>query len=565
MIWGILQPKAENVPGTALLDEVAKEKTQYDGADTSHLKKDRDGRTVLVPQPSDDPRDPLNWPILKRELCFWTLCFEAGLVGAIGPLISNGYADIALELGTSVNAVASSNGWTLIGLGVAMFFQSSIAVKFGRRPVFILGALMLFFFSIWSGVAKNNTSFTVSRALQGCGMAPYEALATATIGDLYFVHQRGLRITIWGFAIIGGISLAPIINGKVITSDLGWKWCFWLIAIFYGVAAIMVILFMPETVYDREEKYETDSGADAAALDRTIAHAHPADRSTTPSQADEKNEKEIGQIERAETSTRTYLPAKTFWEELRPWSGYYKDTPFWQMFFRPFPVALSPVVICGFFVYGMTTAWIVALSVASSIIFGGPPLNFSAEGVGYMSIGPFIASILGAFVTGYLLDEASKWLARKNNGVFEPEFRKFRNTRLILILPATLICLAGFLGWYGMIGKVDSWVGPEFMYSIIYFGNGLASTAIVSYIIDVHRKMAPEAFTIINFVKNMIIYGFTQFVANWVIDWGLKKIFGFLAGVFTLCLLFALPLWVFGKHIRLWISRHPELFTEKPL
>jgi hypothetical protein len=45
---------------------------------TSGLKTARDGTTVLIPQPSDDPSDPLNWSRTKKNLVFLTLlpgCF----------------------------------------------------------------------------------------------------------------------------------------------------------------------------------------------------------------------------------------------------------------------------------------------------------------------------------------------------------------------------------------------------------------------------------------------------------------------------------------------------------
>jgi hypothetical protein len=35
--------------------------------DSGLLKTASDGRTVLIPQPSDDPRDPLNWSSLKKH------------------------------------------------------------------------------------------------------------------------------------------------------------------------------------------------------------------------------------------------------------------------------------------------------------------------------------------------------------------------------------------------------------------------------------------------------------------------------------------------------------------
>ena len=37
-------------------------------ANTRHLKTSSDGRTILIPQPSDDPNDPLNWSQTKKNI-----------------------------------------------------------------------------------------------------------------------------------------------------------------------------------------------------------------------------------------------------------------------------------------------------------------------------------------------------------------------------------------------------------------------------------------------------------------------------------------------------------------
>jgi hypothetical protein len=43
------------------------------GSDTSALKTAADGQTVLIPQPSDDPDDPLNWSWLKKHTVFLSM------------------------------------------------------------------------------------------------------------------------------------------------------------------------------------------------------------------------------------------------------------------------------------------------------------------------------------------------------------------------------------------------------------------------------------------------------------------------------------------------------------
>ena len=45
-------------------------KEQYGVTD---LKTAKDGKTVLIPQPSDDPTDPLNWPAWKKAVVLLTI------------------------------------------------------------------------------------------------------------------------------------------------------------------------------------------------------------------------------------------------------------------------------------------------------------------------------------------------------------------------------------------------------------------------------------------------------------------------------------------------------------
>lgn len=68
------------MPGTVLLNDEA----AHAEAQTANLKHGtgRNAHIVLSPQPSDDPNDPLNWPLLKKEAIIWILCFGAMLNAA---------------------------------------------------------------------------------------------------------------------------------------------------------------------------------------------------------------------------------------------------------------------------------------------------------------------------------------------------------------------------------------------------------------------------------------------------------------------------------------------------
>jgi hypothetical protein len=65
-------------------------------------------------------------------------------------------------------------------------------------------------------------------------------------------------------------------------------------------------------------------------------------------------------------------------------------------------------------------AWFSVLAGVSALIFGSPPYNFSVEQLGLLCIGGVVASLLG-FSAGPLNDWLCKVMARRNNGIYEPE------------------------------------------------------------------------------------------------------------------------------------------------
>ncbi|EJD39081.1 putative cycloheximide resistance protein [Auricularia subglabra TFB-10046 SS5] len=539
MPFGILEDRyLDNVPGTALLEDLRRKDDIADVAGFKH-GTGRDSHIVLVPQPSDDPRDPLNWPTAKKEACF---CCSNPRSGAIGPILTPGYNLIAVQWNVSVNTVAAANGYAVVSLAIAMMIMAPFAVKYGRRPVFIVSALMLFLCSIWTATEHGLSSFIASRVFHGAGMASFEALMTATIADMYFVASAsapyilGLWLNLPTAST--GRRVSPPVNGFVIASaELGWRWAFWLISIAFGIALVLIILFVPETTVRAPP----------------LPHAKAAVRGDAAS--GEESEKKLAEPTlEAASVTQDYLPPKTFIQELAPWSGYLNSAGLFEVFWRPFPFALSPAIIFAEFTYGLTTVWLVILSTVSSFVFGGPPYFFDPTQVGLVSIGPLIATIISVIIGGPLCDWSATAFAKRNKGIYEPE------ARLVLMIPMLVLQVVGYAGWAAMQSHDVHWIGPVIMYSLVNAGQSIGSTAIQAYVIDVHRKSTPECFALVNFVKNMILFGFTQFAVNWVQAMGILHTFGMLAGLTALCILTTVPMYVYGKRCRSWVARHPALF-----
>jgi MFS family permease len=188
---GVLEDRAmEHVPGTTQYYDDP-ERPQYAADGVTGLKMDTSGPVpiILVPQPSDDPNDPLNWPLWKRDLITLILSLTAIFGTALGPILAANTITLSLWLKVKFTKVALLTGYFLLGVGVGGFFFVPSSRIWGKRHAFLIGTMILIGTSAWGGATGHNyKSLLWARIIQGIGAAPFEALVNATVGDLYFVH-----------------------------------------------------------------------------------------------------------------------------------------------------------------------------------------------------------------------------------------------------------------------------------------------------------------------------------------------------------------------------------------
>lgn len=161
------------------------------GGRGSHLKTDKPGKIILVPQPSDDANDPLNWPLWKRDSILAILCLVSVISTTTSPLLAANTLTLSLYYVRNFTEAALLTGYHLCGVGVAGFLCVPSARVWGKRHLFLLGNILMIISSAWGGGSKKNyKSLLWARIFQGLALAPFEALVNAAVGDLYFVHVR---------------------------------------------------------------------------------------------------------------------------------------------------------------------------------------------------------------------------------------------------------------------------------------------------------------------------------------------------------------------------------------
>jgi hypothetical protein len=169
-------------------------------------KKTSDGM-ILDPQPEDVDND----------------CMVGG---GMTPILAAGFSDVAETYNVSIPEVARTTGLYMMGLGVGSVFASPTAILYGKRPVYLFCAAMFVGTSAWCAASPTYVSLLVARIFQGISISSVECLPSATIAEIFFLHERAYRIGIYTLLLLGGKNLVPLVSAAIIQS-LGWRWVFW--------------------------------------------------------------------------------------------------------------------------------------------------------------------------------------------------------------------------------------------------------------------------------------------------------------------------------------------------
>ncbi|KAK5652075.1 hypothetical protein OQA88_10851 [Cercophora sp. LCS_1] len=562
---GVLEDRSmDHVPGTTRYFDDP-ERPQYAANGTDGLKCDTSGPVpiILVPQPSDDPNDPLNWPLWKRDLITFILSLTAIFATALGPILAANTVALSMFFTRTFSKVAELTGWFLLGVGVAAVFFVPSGRIWGKRHLFVGGCVLLVITSAWGGGSgKNYDSFLAARVFQGVATAPFESLVNAAVGDLYFVHQRGIRMAFTNLAVFGGAFFTPILVGRI-TNDIGWEWTFYFVAIFCGLCLPAIYFFCPETAYRRDASLNLD----------LVARTSAGDGSKNDEQGDKETSVANHQLVAASRSSETsgangtgdveqspQVPHKTTWKQsLALFNGRKTDESFWKLLLRPFPLFLQPAFLWACLIQGLLIGWTVFIGVIMAQLFLSTPLWWTEVQTGYAYTAAFIGAIIGFVIAGALSDWSARYMTKLNGGIYEPEFR------IVLVIPQMILGCAGLFGYGitvdGLLYNKYHYAVPLTFFALEVAGMVIGAVASSLYIVDAYRDLAIEGFTCMIIFKNIFSFALTFKAFEWLITNRSKAapMFNALGIVQIVVCLSSIPLYIYGKRLRSFFYRNDIL------
>ncbi|KAJ5649589.1 Major facilitator superfamily domain general substrate transporter [Penicillium longicatenatum] len=454
----------------------------------------------LHPQPTSDALDPLNWSKFQKHVILAIVMFKYFLFTYLTTTTVPSF----MEIQTQYQINYAQVNWTVavpaLGLSVGPLIWSSLSDIYGRRVIFLLGTTISLVSTIGAAVADSYSGYMAARFFQGFGVSPASTVGMAVVNDLFFDYERGQKLGLWVLAIDSGLLLGPTFGGFL--NVVSAQWINWFNAILFAVLFFLELLFMPETLYPRQQMLLNESIVKLNRQSGSVSEKNEADKETPAPQATAPAEASFSDPAR----TRK-LP----FVNLRPVPGMRHPKP-WDSIVRFALTFRLPAVVIAVIGYSFLWYWWV-LSVITMV--PSAYATYSPLIQGLLFIGLFLGTTISEICcSGRLSDYIIKSLSKHNGN------HRVAEMRLWLAYPAIIITAVGLIVWGVSLDRDYHWVVGQVAFFLFAAGIQIGNTVASSYIVDAYPLQSTSVVTFYAVFLNLSAFINPFFIASWQTSMG---------------------------------------------
>lgn len=486
------------------------------------------------PPPSSDEKDPLRWPRRAKVLALLSMAFfnfAANFAAAGLSVASVLLGEEFHKTEQQVNALLTYN-FLLLGLGNLVWVP--LSVKFGKRPVMLISTVTLFAVLIWTAKAKSFNELLIARCISGFVSAAGESILPGIVSDMFFLHERGLMMSIYVILISSGTAVGPLVGGFIVEGGPGkWRDFVWLCAALAGIDLLGIFFLYPESSFTRPP-------VSATPLSSTKDVGHKSTDEAVGTCDVIENPSHTGQ----NTHQYSWVVELSY---PKVWTSFYRVNPLVNLtkaFILPVLFLLSVPVVWTVFLYGGSLASQIIMIFAFPSLLLAPPYQFASSSVGLMQIAALIGFVIACYGGGYVSDEITARLIIRNHGNFVPE------QRLISLIPGCIFAPVGCILLALACQNDLHWAVIAVGFGLVSFGTVYSPNIAMTYLLDCYPAFAQEILVAVNVIKNLVAFLFVYVAVDWVNSQGWIQVYMIMFMVVTLATLLAIPLYFVGGKSR---------------
>ncbi|KAK0207636.1 major facilitator superfamily domain-containing protein, partial [Armillaria fumosa] len=407
-----------------------------------------------------DRRNPINFSRRRKWAITVLSSFSTLLAASTAAGYNLGFDSMTRDLNcTRFQATIGLSTYTL-GFGIVPIFTAAFSEEFGRQPLYIVSAGGFFIMYIMVALAKNIQTVIIARFLQGSFSSTWTTMVGGTIADIWVPEERGLPMTIFTVAAIGGTGVGPMMAGWIeMNQRLEWKWIQWIQMMICGIYIALFPLIMKET----------RSSILLARLAKKI-------------RKETGNNRYRAHVEDERTSLSTLI---------------------FISITRPIVLMLTEPVVASFSVW-IGFCWGVVYALVESIPFIFRDLHNFNDGL----LGTAFAVMVVGSLLGYLSNILQENLYRKNFPHRGPEARLYMACAGAIMLPAGMFLYA----WTSF--TFVPWIAPAIGITIFMWAIFIVFLAVFTYLADTYGPFASSALAGQSLCRNLAAMAFPLFTTQ---------------------------------------------------
>ncbi|KJA28007.1 hypothetical protein HYPSUDRAFT_51464 [Hypholoma sublateritium FD-334 SS-4] len=430
----------------------------------------------------ENEHNPMNFGNNKKWVitaiaCFSTLlAFTASTASSYNP----GFGSMMRDLNcTEFQATIGLSVYAL-GFGIIPLVTASFSEEFGRLPLYIGSGIGFLLMYMMIALAPNIQTVLIARFIQGACGSTGATMVGGTIADIWSPKERGLPMSYFALAAVGGTGLGPIFAGWIeMNSKLEWKWIQWIQMIICGAYVIILFFFMKET-------------RSSILLTRIAKKL----RKNT------EDHRYRARVEDERASLKTLI---------------------WISCTRPVHLLFTEPVVLGFSLW-IGFSWGILYCLIESV--SGVFTTLHHFNVG--ETGTIFATLVIASVLGFTTNLFQEKLYQRNFPSRGPEARLYLACVAAVLIPAGMFIYA----WSSLPGV--PWIALAIGITIFFWGIFIVYLAVFSYLADCYGPFASSALAGQSLARNLSATAFplftTQMYRNLNYKWA-NTLFGILASL----------------------------------
>lgn len=208
----------------------------------------------------------------KLPLAIWAMVVGAFAMGADEFIVAGVVREIAEDLGVTYGAVGALESVYALGVAIGAPVFAAIGTRFGRRPMLLLTTAVFLAGNALSALGPTYELILAGRIVSATAHGAFLGIAAVFAAELVDARRKGRAVAL----VFSGLTAATVLGaplGAAVGQVFGWRYTFWTLVVFGGVALLGLLATLPRAAGARVPDGHPDGHAAAGHDDPGHGHS----------------------------------------------------------------------------------------------------------------------------------------------------------------------------------------------------------------------------------------------------------------------------------------------------